>query len=121
MILPIIIGGAIAIIAFIIGSVSATQPLPPCCMHCLYDGCKCLQFSPYCHNHYGIGDLRKELQYKSDEINRLHQELWLAKKESSKVIYAKSEKEQHYVDLIKSSLVSAEELAKKLKIDTESL
>jgi len=63
-----IIGGILLLVVFVsygIGKISATEPLPRCCLECLHEHNHSLPFGLYgdvCCNHYGIGGLRAEIQ-----------------------------------------------------------
>jgi len=106
------------IITWIVIAVNSTQSLPPCCLRCLHNDCRCLQFSPYCCDHYGIGSLRRENENLRRENLELQSKLlYEIRKEST--VYAKSVKEQEYVDIITRGQKTAEQLLKDLKIEIE--
>jgi hypothetical protein len=107
----------LAIITWIVIAVNAATPLPPCCMRCLDNNCRCLHFQPYCCDHYSLNSIRSKLSEQERLIWELRRDFELNRKLATKpIFYAKSIKEQEQVDLIEKSRKAAEQIAKDLEL-----
>lgn len=120
IIISLIVGIVVAVIAYTIGAVNNTEPLPRCCLECLHEhrhGCNNpFVFGNCCCNHFGINDLRNKVNNQEQIINRLKMEMDSNCKMQSYKIYAPTIKEQEYVDLIIKSQKTIEQVAKDLKL-----
>lgn len=119
----VILGGVLVVcfvITWIVIATNSTEPLPRCCLDCLHThshGLRSPMIDGVCCNHFGIGNMRKQIGDLQEENSRLRSEMWritarpcLSCISNDTKIYACSLREQELTDLLKSSAISAKQL-----------
>jgi len=115
----IVAGGIIIfIVAFIIGGVIATDPLPPCCLTCLHHH-KHNYFihSPTCCDHMGMSIYQRQIDGLREDNRILRSSIEnLRAMNYGTRIYAMKPDDQQIVDLVINAVTPLNELKDKLGI-----
>lgn len=117
----VIVSFIVALVAYTIGRVNSTEPLPRCCSECLHEHrhgpCPPFMFDSVCCDHYGISSLRKkmtDLEVKQMILDKQFNEIRYNTEMQSKPIYARTIPEQEIVDALIKGVKPLNELLDKM-------